>query len=162
MLRLQGLTARLRGKASAPEDEEDEARQPSCDCLRNAHAHSAHAGLQDDDFEGVPNALLGVNMTAVAVPGRVLTAPRGMEQLPLPTERVPVILNFGIIDILQEYNISKQTEHLWKARHARSCVRATADASAPQSYVQQQDNISSVDPHAYAARFLSFMEALFR
>ena len=65
---------------------------------------------EDDDFEGEPNTHLGENMTAMAIPGRVLAAPRDVIQGPLPTERVAVVLNFGIIDILQEYNLSKQVE----------------------------------------------------
>ena len=68
----------------------------------------------DDDFDGVPNMHLGENMTALAIPGRVLAAPKGVVQGALPSERASVILNFGIIDILQEYNLSKQVEHSWK------------------------------------------------
>jgi len=72
----------------------------------------------DDDFAGETNAQLGVNMTALAVPGRVLPAPQGVTQQPLPTERLRAVLNLGIIDILQEYNFSKSFEHSWKARHS--------------------------------------------
>ena len=53
-------------------------------------------------------------MTALAVPGRVLAAPKGVMQLPLPSDRQSAILNFGIIDFLQEYNVTKHTEHVWK------------------------------------------------
>jgi hypothetical protein len=98
-------------------------------------------------------------MTATAVPGRVLAAPKGVKQLPLPTEDLPVIINFGVIDFLQEYNLTKQTEHVWKAR--RGCLQRICGLTFPQSYVQLQDNISSVDPHAYAARFLAFMKGIF-
>lgn len=70
----------------------------------------------DDDFDGETNMHLGENMSAVAIPGRVLPAPKGVIQGPLPGERVTVILNFGIIDILQEYNIVKHLEHTWKVR----------------------------------------------
>jgi 1-phosphatidylinositol-4-phosphate 5-kinase len=128
----------------------------------------------DDDFTGVPNTHLGENMTALAIPGRVLPAPKGYVQPPLPTERVSVILNFGIIDILQEYNMSKQIEHSWKVRApvarllalvARSlttgwCALAFFAACA-QSIVQRQQNISSVDPTDYAARFKDFMNGIF-
>ena len=68
----------------------------------------------DDDFDGALNTRLGENMSGTAVPGRVLAAPRGIQQPPLPTSQSDVILNFGIIDILQEYNLSKQVEHTWK------------------------------------------------
>jgi hypothetical protein len=75
----------------------------------------------------VPNTHLGENMTALAIPGRVLQAPKGYVQPPLPTERVSVILNFGIIDILQEYNMSKQIEHSWKVRaHTAAWMRCVA------------------------------------
>ena len=59
---------------------------------------------------------LGENMSAVAIPGRFLKAPKDLIQGPLPTERLTVVLNFGIIDILQEYNIVKQLEHTWKVQ----------------------------------------------
>ena len=72
----------------------------------------------DDDgsFDGVMNSRLGENMNAVALPGRVLAAPKGVMQPPVPSSQCEVILNFGIIDILQEYNMSKQVEHAWKVR----------------------------------------------
>ena len=73
---------------------------------------------QDDDgsFDGVLNSRLGENMNAIALPGRVLAAPKGVVQPPVPSSQCEVILNFGIIDILQEYNLSKQVEHTWKVR----------------------------------------------
>lgn len=55
-------------------------------------------------------------MLATAVPGRWLQAPKGVAQGPLPRNTCVVRLNFGVIDILQEYNISKQVEHSWKVR----------------------------------------------
>lgn len=74
-------------------------------------------------------------MVATAVPGRWLQVPKGVVQGPLPKEARLVRLNFGIIDILQEYNISKQVEHSWK------------------SIVQGQENISAVNPVEYSRRF---------
>ena len=117
----------------------------------------------DDDFDGETNTHLGENMTAVAIPGRVLTAPKDLIQGPLPTERMAVILNFGIIDILQEYNIVKQAEHSWKVR---TCTRGKAVCVAltpalSQTVVQRQHNISSVDPTTYATRFRDFMSGIF-
>ena len=76
---------------------------------------------------------LGENMSAVAIPGRVLTAPKGVIQGPLPGERVTVILNFGIIDILQEYNIVKQLEHTWKVRTCACGDITLCCADAPRS-----------------------------
>jgi hypothetical protein len=102
----QVLASRVGGKPKDEEEEED-----------------------DDEFDGEPNTRLGENMTALAIPGRVLHAPKGVQQAPLPTERVSVILNFGVIDILQEYNISKQIEHSWKVR----CRMRYLDARAPRA-----------------------------
>lgn len=81
------------------------------------------------------SAVLGENMPAEAVPGRWLQAPKGVVQGPLPKETRHVRLNFGIIDILQGYNLSKQVEHSWK------------------SIVQGQENISAVNPVEYSRRF---------
>ena len=110
----------------------------------------------DDDFDGDTNTHLGENMTALAIPGRVLKAPKGVEQLPLPTERASVILNFGVIDILQEYNMSKQIEHSWKVRlatgralnvacftHARRPARCSAvrGAAAAEHLLRRPDGV---------------------
>lgn len=119
-------------------------------------------------------------MTATAVPGRMLVPPKGVVQGPLPTQSRAVVLNFGIIDILQEYNLSKQVEHSWKVSwHRRPlvpppCVRlagsrmsAAAEvrllsaAGGPQSIVQGQQNISSVNPAEYSRRFQDFMGKVF-
>jgi hypothetical protein len=84
-----------------------------------------------------------MNMTALAVPGRCLAAPKGVVQLPLPKESQPVVLNFGIIDFLQEYNLTKHSENVWK------------------SFVVGQQNISSVDSKSYADRFDRFISDIF-
>ena len=84
-----------------------------------------------------------MNMTATAVPGRCLVAPRGVVQPPLPAESQQVVLNFGIIDFLQEYNLTKHSENLWK------------------SLVVGQENISSVDARSYADRFDRFINDIF-
>ena len=119
----------------------------------------------DDDFDGETNMHLGENMSAVAIPGRVLKAPKGVVQGPLPAERMTVILNFGIIDILQEYNIVKQLEHTWKVQACVPCCplhRAdSCSCPATQTVVRRQQNISSVDPTTYANRFREFMSGIF-
>lgn len=118
----------------------------------------------DDDFDGVTNTRLGENMSAVAVPGRALEAPQGVMQPALPDSQCDVILNFGIIDILQEYNMSKQVEHMWKV-----CLRAIPchallprpHAANPccvrQTVFQGQHNISAVNPVEYSRRLQDFM-----
>ncbi|KAK9815279.1 hypothetical protein WJX72_000998 [[Myrmecia] bisecta] len=82
---------------------------------------------------GLQRVHLGINMASTAVPG----SPEAGSQ---PED---VVLYFGIIDILQEYNLSKKLEHSFKAlRH---------DGSA----------ISAVDPRTYSRRFQEFMRRVF-
>lgn len=54
-----------------------------------------------------------------------------------------VVLYFGIIDILQEYNITKKLEHAYK------------------SLVFDPLTISAVEPKLYSKRFISFLEKVF-
>ncbi|CAM8942385.1 unnamed protein product [Rhodiola kirilowii] len=58
-------------------------------------------------------------------------------------EEYEVVLYFGIIDILQDYNISKKLEHAYKSLQV-----------SPSS-------ISSVDPKLYAKRFKDFIGMVF-
>eukprot|EP00803_Ostreobium_quekettii_P004207 evm.model.scf_1435.1 EVM.evm.TU.scf_1435.1 scf_1435:7254-16830(-) len=55
-----------------------------------------------------------------------------------------VVVYFGIIDILQEYNIIKRLEHRFK------------------SLAHDGKTISAVDPNAYAERFMRFMRRVFQ
>lgn len=71
-----------------------------------------------------PHQPLGVRNSAVAIPG-----PREGGQ---PED---AILYFGIIDMLQEYNVSKRVEHRFK------------------SFVHDPRTISAVSPVAYSRRF---------
>ncbi|KAL9232648.1 hypothetical protein vseg_007732 [Gypsophila vaccaria] len=81
---------------------------------------------------------LGINM-----PARVERAIRRMEgemQVMEPTgEFYDVVMFFGIIDILQDYDISKKLEHAYKAMQY--------DATS----------ISAVDPKLYSKRFRDFI-----
>ncbi|TKY60489.1 Phosphatidylinositol 4-phosphate 5-kinase 2 [Spatholobus suberectus] len=54
-----------------------------------------------------------------------------------------VILYFGIIDILQDYDISKKIEHAYKSLQADST------------------SISAVDPKLYSKRFKDFIHRIF-
>lgn len=54
-----------------------------------------------------------------------------------------VILYFGIIDILQDYDISKKLEHAYKSLQADPA------------------SISAVDPKLYSKRFRDFMHRVF-
>lgn len=74
---------------------------------------------------------LGTGLPAVAV----------SQQAGQPAEEV--LLFFGIIDFLQEYNMRKKLEHSIKA------------------VVQDGKAISVVEPRSYARRFLKFMDKVF-
>ncbi|KAL6500873.1 Phosphatidylinositol 4-phosphate 5-kinase 9 [Orobanche hederae] len=80
---------------------------------------------------------LGVNMPARAehIPGA-----DGTEMF---HEVYDVVLYLGIIDILQEYNISKKIEHAYKSMQFDSV------------------SISAVDPTFYSERFLDFVHKVF-
>ena len=78
------------------------------------------------------NVQLGLNMSAVAIPND-----------PMKGQPQDVVLFFGIIDILQEYNMRKRAEHVSK------------------SMVVKRDAMSSVNPTVYATRFQNFMRQVF-
>ncbi|GFS45806.1 phosphatidyl inositol monophosphate 5 kinase [Actinidia rufa] len=80
---------------------------------------------------------LGVNMPARAehVPGK--------EKTQMFHEVYDVVLYLGIIDILQDYNISKKIEHTYKSIQFDSV------------------SISAVDPTFYSQRFLEFIQKVF-
>ncbi|GBG77516.1 hypothetical protein CBR_g23960 [Chara braunii] len=79
---------------------------------------------------------LGVNMAARAIG---LTPDRQMD----PRRRADVVVYFGIIDILQEYDLRKWVENAYKSMKF--------DSSA----------ISAVDPLMYSHRFQEFMKNIF-
>lgn len=58
-------------------------------------------------------------------------------------EAYDVVLYLGIIDILQEYNMSKKLEHAYK------------------SFQFDSISISAVDPTFYSQRFLEFIQKVF-
>ncbi|KAI3522875.1 hypothetical protein L1887_00927 [Cichorium endivia] len=80
---------------------------------------------------------LGVNM-----PARAELLP-GVEEKQLFHEVYDVVLYLGIIDILQEYNITKKIEHKYK------------------SFQFDSLSISAVDPTYYSDRFLTFIKRAF-
>ncbi|OWM82463.1 hypothetical protein CDL15_Pgr002037 [Punica granatum] len=79
---------------------------------------------------------LGVNMPARAeqIPGK--------EEKQMFHESYDVVLYLGIIDILQEYNMTKKIEHAYKSIQFDSL------------------SISAVDPAFYSRRFLEFIQKL--
>ncbi|KAK4419270.1 Phosphatidylinositol 4-phosphate 5-kinase [Sesamum alatum] len=80
---------------------------------------------------------LGVNM-----PARAEHIP-GDDDAEMFHEVYDVVLYLGIIDILQEYNISKKLEHAYKSMQFDSV------------------SISAVDPSFYSERFLDFIKKVF-
>ncbi|KAJ0959111.1 putative 1-phosphatidylinositol-4-phosphate 5-kinase [Helianthus annuus] len=80
---------------------------------------------------------LGVNM-----PARAELLP-GEEEKQMFHEVYDVVLYLGIIDILQEYNITKRIEHKYK------------------SFQFDSLSISAVDPTFYSQRFLQFIQKVF-
>lgn len=81
------------------------------------------------------------------MPARVERMVRRGEEVQLvgdPTgELYEVVLFFGIIDILQDYDISKKLEHAYKSIHYDSTA------------------ISAVDPKLYSKRFRDFIFKIF-
>ena len=66
----------------------------------------------------------------------------GEPQTPLPPHEDAIVF-FGVIDILQEYNMSKRLEHSLKSmRHDGA-------------------TISAVDPRQYSRRFQEFLKHVF-
>nr|GMD38244.1 phosphatidylinositol 4-phosphate 5-kinase 6-like [Ipomoea batatas] len=101
----------------------------------------ADKDLLDDPSRWV-SLRLGVNMAAKAE----LTARRSNSDVHLtePTgQYYDVILVFGIIDILQDYDISKKLEHAYKA------------------FQYDATSISAVDPRQYSQRFRNFISKVF-
>ncbi|CAL5071370.1 unnamed protein product [Urochloa decumbens] len=96
------------------------------------------------DLNRCPKIKLGANMPSRAE----LTARKSDCELQLigePTgEYYDVILYFGIIDILQDYDISKKLEHAYK------------------SFQYDATSISAVDPRQYSKRFRDFIYKAFQ
>ncbi|KVH94981.1 MORN motif-containing protein [Cynara cardunculus var. scolymus] len=93
------------------------------------------------DPTGLANLRLGINM-----PARVERMERAIETelLGEPTgECYDVVMFFGIIDILQDYDITKKLEHAYKSIHYDPTL------------------ISAVDPRQYSKRFRDFILKLF-
>ncbi|KAK7336462.1 hypothetical protein VNO77_17004 [Canavalia gladiata] len=106
---------------------------------------TSHASNEDTDQppSGPSRIILGANM-----PARVeRTVRRGDSELQLVGEPIgefyDVVLTFGIIDILQDYDISKKLEHAYK------------------SIQYDPTSISAVDPRQYSRRFRDFIFRIF-
>ncbi len=88
---------------------------------------------------------LGVNMPARADRVKKRSCERGSQNFEgeLFGESHDVVLYFGIIDILQNYSLTKRIEHAYKAFHFDSTA------------------ISAVEPKLYSKRFQKFIQKTF-
>lgn len=76
------------------------------------------------------------------MPARAELIP-GKQEKQMFHEVYDVVLYLGIIDILQDYNMSKKIEHAYKSIQFDSL------------------SISAVDPNFYSRRFLEFIQKVF-
>ncbi|WOL02811.1 phosphatidylinositol 4-phosphate 5-kinase 1-like [Canna indica] len=95
-----------------------------------------------------PILRLGLNMPAraeqtIKCESEVFLASGGMS-MPTPNGKIhDVVLYFGIIDILQDYDITKKLEHAYKSLQV------------------DPNSISAVDPKLYSRRFQDFIRRIF-
>ncbi|XP_025795449.1 phosphatidylinositol 4-phosphate 5-kinase 1-like isoform X2 [Panicum hallii] len=113
--------------------------------IRGSMVRASEAGYEEVDLvlpgTGRFRVQLGVNM-----PARALKVREDMNtelENPDSIEEYDVVLYLGIIDILQEYNVSKRVEH------------------AVKSLKFDPLSISAVDPSSYSKRFVKFLESVF-
>ncbi|KAJ4778437.1 Phosphatidylinositol-4-phosphate 5-kinase family protein [Rhynchospora pubera] len=109
--------------------------------IRGSRLRASAAGFEEVDLLLPGTARLqiqlGVNMPARAE--HVLSE----DETQQVHDVYDVVLYLGIIDILQDYNISKKIEHAYK------------------SFQFDSVSISSVDPDFYSRRFLDFIQTIF-
>lgn len=113
--------------------------------IRGSMVRASEAGYEEVDLvlpgTGRFRVQLGVNMPARA---RKVHEDTNTElENPDTIEEYDVVLYLGIIDILQEYNMSKRVEH------------------AVKSLKFDPLSISAVDPDLYSKRFVKFLESVF-
>ncbi|XP_062214864.1 phosphatidylinositol 4-phosphate 5-kinase 1-like isoform X2 [Phragmites australis] len=113
--------------------------------IRGSMVRASGAGYEEVDLvlpgNGRFRVQLGVNMPARAQKVRedMNTELENTDTI----EEYDVVLYLGIIDILQEYNMSKRVEH------------------AVKSLKFDPLSISAVDPHSYSKRFVHSLETVF-
>ncbi|KAL6637679.1 hypothetical protein ACP70R_025251 [Stipagrostis hirtigluma subsp. patula] len=113
--------------------------------IRGSMVRASEAGYEEVDLvlpgTGRFRVQLGVNMPARARKVRedMNTELENQDAI----EEYDVVLYLGIIDILQDYNMSKRVEH------------------AVKSLKFDPLSISAVDPHLYSKRFVNFLERVF-
>ncbi|QHO17839.1 Phosphatidylinositol 4-phosphate 5-kinase [Arachis hypogaea] len=104
------------------------------------------SSLHIDNLNEDPNRPihLGINMSARAETTTRRSSTDSLELVGEPTgEFYEIVIFFGIIDILQEYDINKKLEHAYK------------------SFQYDPTSISAVDPNLYSKRFRDFIFRVF-
>ncbi|GJM96318.1 hypothetical protein PR202_ga13141 [Eleusine coracana subsp. coracana] len=113
--------------------------------IRGSMVRASEAGYEEVDIilpgNGRYRVQLGVNMPARAQ--KVNEGTNTEQESPGANEGYDVVLYLGIIDILQEYNVSKRVEH------------------AVKSLKFDPLSISAIDPSTYSKRFINFLEKVF-
>jgi 1-phosphatidylinositol-4-phosphate 5-kinase len=109
--------------------------------IRGSRLRSSAAGFGEVDLLLPGTARLQIQL-GVNMPARAEQTPKEDESKSFG-EVYDVVLYLGIIDILQEYNITKKIEHAVKSMQYDSV------------------SISAVDPQFYSERFLKFIQTVF-
>ncbi|GLT89845.1 hypothetical protein SLE2022_078090 [Rubroshorea leprosula] len=108
--------------------------------IRGSRLRASSAGDEEVDLLLPGTARLQIQL-GVNMPARAEQTPGKQEDM--FHEAYDVVLYLGIIDILQDYNISKKIEHAYKSLQFDSVC------------------ISAVDPTFYSERFLEFIRKVF-
>jgi len=109
--------------------------------IRGSRLRASAAGFGEVDLLLPGTARLQIQL-GVNMPARAEQIPKEDESKPF-REVYDVVLYLGIIDILQEYNMTKKIEHAVKSMQYDSV------------------SISAVDPQFYSERFLKFIQTVF-
>ncbi|XP_061353907.1 phosphatidylinositol 4-phosphate 5-kinase 9 [Gastrolobium bilobum] len=109
--------------------------------IRGSRLRASAAGDEEVDLLLPGTARLQIQL-GVNMPARAEQIP-GKEERQMFHEAYDVVLYLGIIDILQEYNMTKKIEHAYKSLQFDSL------------------SISAVDPTFYSRRFLDFIQKVF-
>ncbi|KAL0913587.1 hypothetical protein M5K25_017058 [Dendrobium thyrsiflorum] len=110
--------------------------------IRGSRLRASAAGDEEVDLLLPGTARLQIQL-GVNMPARAEHIPKIDDEKQMFHEVYDVVLYLGIIDILQDYNISKKIEHAYKSLQFDHLA------------------ISAVDPQFYSKRFLKFIQTVF-
>ncbi|XP_019461020.1 PREDICTED: phosphatidylinositol 4-phosphate 5-kinase 9-like [Lupinus angustifolius] len=109
--------------------------------IRGSRLRASAAGDEEVDLLLPGTARLQIQL-GVNMPARAELIP-GKQEIQMFHEAYDVVLYLGIIDILQDYNMTKKIEHAYKSLQFDAL------------------SISAVDPTFYSHRFLDFIQKVF-